>query len=101
MGRQVSLRHDREATTKPNGAPKVSFDRPYYGDRATARPFFSWDWRYADPGSEGYDVSYATNVDVDRDPDLLLKHKAFLSVGHDDTGPGRCATTSSARATTV
>jgi regulation of enolase protein 1 (concanavalin A-like superfamily) len=33
---------------------------------------------------EGYDVSYATNVDVDNDPNLLLNHKAFLSVGHDE-----------------
>ena len=33
---------------------------------------------------EGYDVSYATNVDVDDDPNLLLSHKAFLSVGHDE-----------------
>ncbi len=33
---------------------------------------------------EGYDVSYATNIDVSRDSQLLTKHKAFLSVGHDE-----------------
>ena len=33
---------------------------------------------------EGYDVSYATNVDVDRDPDRVARHRAFLSVGHDE-----------------
>jgi regulation of enolase protein 1 (concanavalin A-like superfamily) len=33
---------------------------------------------------QGYDVSYATNVDVDADPNLLMNHKAFLSVGHDE-----------------
>src|SRR5260221_5000598 len=34
--------------------------------------------------AEGYDVSYATNVDVDVDPRLLRSHKAFLAVGHDE-----------------
>jgi hypothetical protein len=33
---------------------------------------------------EGYDVTYATSVDTDRDPSLLLSHKAFFSVGHDE-----------------
>ncbi|MGH8080274.1 MAG: N,N-dimethylformamidase beta subunit family domain-containing protein, partial [Lysobacter sp.] len=33
---------------------------------------------------EGYDVSYATNVDVHRSAGLLLKHRGFLSVGHDE-----------------
>ena len=31
--------------------------------------------------AEDYDVSYATNIDVDLDPNLLLAHKGFLSVG--------------------
>lgn len=33
---------------------------------------------------EGYDVSYATNIDTHENPKLLWKHKAFLSVGHDE-----------------
>ncbi|WP_181256666.1 N,N-dimethylformamidase beta subunit family domain-containing protein [Merismopedia glauca] len=33
---------------------------------------------------EGYDVSYATNIDTHSNPELLWKHKAFLSVGHDE-----------------
>ncbi len=32
----------------------------------------------------GYDVSYCTDVDTHRDPQLLLGHKAFLVVGHDE-----------------
>ena len=43
---------------------------------------------------EGYDVSYATNVDLDENKDLLLKHRAFLAVGayppsgtYDECGP--------------
>ena len=69
-----------------NRARKVSFDRPYYGDETYGMgQLRSWElpmlrWLEAN----GYDVSYATNLDVDRDPDLLLSHKAFLSVGHDE-----------------
>ena len=33
---------------------------------------------------EGYDVTYATNIDTHFNPDLLLSHKAFLVVGHDE-----------------
>src|SRR5690606_39016939 len=31
-----------------------------------------------------YELSYVTNVDVDRDPSLLLGQRLFLSVGHDE-----------------
>jgi len=75
-----------------NAARKVSFDRPYYGDETFGAGFFSdkndfrfWEWgmvRFLE--SNGYDVAYATNIDVDQDPNLLLMHKAFLSVGHDE-----------------
>jgi len=69
-----------------NKAVKVSFNRPYYYDPGQGAGIFleyevnmlKWLER------EGYDVSYATNVDVDEDPHLLLTHKAFLSVGHDE-----------------
>jgi hypothetical protein len=69
-----------------NDAHKVSFNRPYYGDDTSGagnlpfweQPMLAW------LEAEGYDVSYATNIDVDRDPTLLLNHKAFLSVGHDE-----------------
>ncbi len=33
---------------------------------------------------EGYDVTYNTNLDTHRDGLSLLRHKAFLSVGHDE-----------------
>lgn len=69
-----------------NAAHKVSFDRPYYGDETFgAGEFTFWEFpmiRWLEAG--GYDVSYATSIDLDRDPTLLLSHKAFLSVGHDE-----------------
>lgn len=32
----------------------------------------------------GYDVTYATDIDIHENADLLLNHAAFLSVGHDE-----------------
>lgn len=85
-------------------AYKVSFNRPYarspnpaaaYG--VGAGEFFTnfqppqrvssaaWDYnmvRWLE--REGYDVAYATNIDTHANRDLLLSHRAFLSVGHDE-----------------
>ena len=36
----------------------------------------------------GYDVSYISGVDTDRSGGLLLNHKVFLSVGHDEYWSG-------------
>ncbi|HEY9640061.1 MAG TPA: N,N-dimethylformamidase beta subunit family domain-containing protein [Coleofasciculaceae cyanobacterium] len=33
---------------------------------------------------EGYDVTYATDIDTHADDKLLLSHRAFLAVGHDE-----------------
>jgi regulation of enolase protein 1 (concanavalin A-like superfamily) len=69
-----------------NAAHKVSFDRPYYGDYSDgAADFFDREYGMITwLESQGYDVSYATNVDLDADPNLLLTHRAYLSVGHDE-----------------
>ena len=68
-----------------NGIPasKVSFNRPYDVDGSGA--LFSWEINMAHfLEREGYDVTYATNYETDNNPNLLLNHKAFLSVGHDE-----------------
>jgi hypothetical protein len=36
----------------------------------------------------GYDVSYTTGVDTDRNGDLIRRHRVFLSVGHDEYWSG-------------
>ncbi len=61
---------------------RVSFDRPY--DQAT--PNF---WDYELPlvhflEQHGYDVSYTTDVDTDRDPGELLRHRLVVVAGHDE-----------------
>jgi hypothetical protein len=69
-----------------NKAMKVSFNRPYFGEDSNgASAFFSWEFPMLQWLEQaGYDVSYATNVDVDRDGSFLQSHKVFLSVGHDE-----------------
>lgn len=74
----------------PTGhAWKVSFNRPYdeaYGTPDGAGQFISgFEYnmvRFLE--KEGYDVTYATNVDLHENPNILNNHKAFLSVGHDE-----------------
>ena len=71
-------------------AYKVSFNRPYRNPQRPsagkgAGDFLTWEIqmvRFLE--REGYDVAYSTNIDTDRDPGGLLKHRAFLSVGHDE-----------------
>lgn len=87
-------------------AAKVSFNRPYAispiplaaagagaGDFLTSNSF-PIDYQHSAAGweynmvrwleREGYDVTYATNVDVHANSALVASHRAFLSVGHDE-----------------
>lgn len=71
-------------------AHKVSFNRPYRIpeqplDGKGAGDFLAWEIhlvRFLE--RHGYDVAYSTNIDTDRAPQQLQKHRAFLSVGHDE-----------------
>lgn len=65
-------------TTPP--AVKVSFDRPY-----AHRLLFSWEYplvRFLERG--GWEVSYATDDDVDADPSILLHHTLDMTAGHSE-----------------
>jgi hypothetical protein len=60
----------------------VSFNRPY--DPTTQNL-----WDYELPllhflEQRGYDVSYTTDVDTDRDPGELLRHRLVIVAGHDE-----------------
>ena len=76
----------RTDPTTPTAHERCLSIGPYYGEQGDGvGQFFSWELAYLQfLEREGYDVTYATNVDIDRYPDLLLSHKAFLSVGHDE-----------------
>jgi hypothetical protein len=75
---------------------KVSFDRPYsfYYNKLPANlvpktngsgEFLLWEFPLAYwLEQHGYDVTYVSGLDTDRDAEGLLRTKAFLSVGHDE-----------------
>ncbi|MBW4646948.1 MAG: Ig domain-containing protein group 1 domain-containing protein [Goleter apudmare HA4340-LM2] len=70
-------------------AYQVSFDRPFqYGSDFGSEQFnnmLTWEYnmtRWLE--SQGYDVSYYTNLDVNTNPWQLYSQKIFLSVGHDE-----------------
>ncbi len=70
-------------------AYQVSFDRPFQYNASQASEQFNntltWEYnmtRWLE--SQGYDVSYYTNLDVSTNPSQLYSQKTFLSVGHDE-----------------
>ena len=58
---------------------RVSFDRPLAGFFSKwERPFINW------AESEGYELEYAVNSDLEFHPELLDSYRLVLSVGHDE-----------------
>jgi hypothetical protein len=71
-------------------AYKVSYNRPF-GTRGSGPEDFVFNSEYPMVRfmeANGFDVSYFSGVDTDRRGGLLLNHKAFLSVGHDEYWSG-------------
>ena len=72
-------------------AVKASFDRPYADSGAG---FVMTDdapmIRYAE--SRGFDVTYATDMDLHAKPDLLVGQEGLISVGHDEYWTGEMFT---------
>ena len=60
---------------------QVSFDRPYAPHADVWREEFAMV-RWLE--QIGYDVAYASNVDLDRTPEILRGRRLFMSVGHDE-----------------
>lgn len=61
-------------------ATQVSFERPYATLSGIRQDFET----VAFLERSGYDVTYATSVDLDREPTLLGRHRVYISVGHDE-----------------
>lgn len=67
-----------------NRARVVSFDRPY-GYEHGAADFLGNEYPLVQfVEQHGLDVTYLTSADVEQHPALLLDHRAFLSLGHDE-----------------
>jgi len=82
----------RGGQTFTNRARIVSFDRPYEVNGAPQ--FLAVELPLVHLVERlGLDVSYATNVDVHRNPSSVLSHKALVSLGHDEyySAPMRAA----------
>jgi hypothetical protein len=93
-------------TTLDGGGPtptRVSFDRPYANGQGTGQFYDAYLAFYPNPNDEhswpaigfeypmvrflereGYDVTYATDIDLHANPNVLANRNAFLSVGHDE-----------------
>lgn len=76
-----------------NHATKVSYNRPFYTRTGGGGSSASEDWLFNAEypmvrwlERNGYDVSYTTDVDMDRDASVITPsiHKIVLSVGHDE-----------------
>lgn len=67
-------------------AHKVSYNRPFLTRTNSTEDFwFNAEYpmlRWLE--RNGYDVSYFTDIDSDRNGGEILEHKVFLSVGHDE-----------------
>src|SRR6185503_7407544 len=79
-------------TSLPNGhASKVSYNRPFITRNGGGGGGVAQDWMFNAEypmirflERNGYNVTYTTDVDIARAGSLILNHKAFLSVGHDE-----------------
>ncbi|MBC7947533.1 MAG: DUF4082 domain-containing protein [Chitinophagaceae bacterium] len=79
-------------TSFPNGhATKVSYNRPFLTRSGGGGGGAMEDWifnaeypmiRFLE--RNGYHVTYTTNLDMARNGSLILNHRIFLSVGHDE-----------------
>lgn len=68
-----------------NRARVVSFDRPYASGNG-ASDFLSNEYPLLQYSEEhGLDTTYVSDVTLDANPQIALRHKAILSLGHDET----------------
>jgi hypothetical protein len=71
-----------------NRAFKVSYNRPF-----NVPNMYTWFFSAEYPmvrwlEENGYDISYFTGVDTDRNGRLITQHRVFLSIGHDEYWSG-------------
>ncbi len=79
-------------TSLPGGhSAKVSYNRPFVTRSGGAGGGAQEDWLFNSEypmlrwlERNGFDVTYTTNVDTERFGSLILNHKVFMSVGHDE-----------------
>ena len=76
-------------TGNPAGrAYKVSYNRPFHVSNGNTWLFTSETPMIRWLEANGYDLSYFTGVDTDRNGGLITQHKIFMSVAHDEYWSG-------------
>jgi N,N-dimethylformamidase beta subunit-like, C-terminal len=76
-------------STGGQAAVKVSFDRPWARDEENVSFPVAFEYRYIQFLERGgFPLAYATDVDVDRRPDLLLGHPLAMAIGHGEYWSG-------------
>ena len=78
-GRAYAVSYNRPLTLDGTTGGYGSYDSPLHGEF----PMVYW------LEENGYDVSYFTDVDSDRNGSLILNHQVFTSVGHDEYVSGQ------------
>lgn len=78
----TSLYKDATGASCKGVCTRVSFDRPYDPEAQDFWPFELPLVHFLE--QSGYDVSYTTDADTDRDPDELLRHRLVVVAGHDE-----------------
>lgn len=85
--------YDADPPHSLSGTTRVSRDRPYAKywqviDQPLTQgsgEFLAWEFPLAFwLEQQGYDVTYCSNVDTHRHPEVLARSKILLSVGHDE-----------------
>jgi len=73
-----------KAPTYDDRARVVSFDRPYVPEDG-AGDFVGNEWPLVEfVEQHDLDVTYDTDIATTEDPSLMLQHRVFLSLGHDE-----------------
>lgn len=78
----TSAKTTAKEETGGKAADIVSYDRPIGGAPNLHMRYAIHGVRFLE--KEGYDVSYATDVDVHQNPGMLRNHESAISIGHDE-----------------
>ncbi len=78
------LQNHKSETPDLARALKVSFDRPYLDNNGSGQVFLfeinAIHWLE----SQGYDLSYISDIDLHEHPKQILAHRAYIDLGHDE-----------------
>ena len=80
----ASLYEDDVGTLQGHKAVKVSLDRPFQQEAGAGNVFAQAAWIVRWLEGAGYDATYSTGVDLDRDPGELARHALVVTAGHDE-----------------